>query len=107
MQVEICVDAKPIRIVKTVLYTVINAFVQKVLYSICRFLLTPLFLPFMLLKCVENVVLCAVGCKMGSFVKINKSFSLGCNLVPVKDLLTPPMPNICTVCLLSILEDEI
>ena len=31
-------------------------------------------------------------------MKINKNVSLGCNLVPVNDLLTPPMRNIDTVC---------
>lgn len=46
LQVEICVDANLIRIVKTVLYAVINAFVHKVLNNICIFLITPLFLPF-------------------------------------------------------------
>jgi hypothetical protein len=84
--------------VKTVLYAVINAFVQQVLNSICRFLITPLFPPFVSLNCIENFVLCAVVCKMCSFVKINKSFSLGCNVVPVNDLLPPPMRNIDTVC---------
>lgn len=69
-----------------------------VLNSICRFLITPLFLLFMPLKYVEDFVLCAVVCKMGSFVKINKSVSLGCNLVPVNALLTSPMRNIDTVC---------
>lgn len=98
LQVEICVDANLIRIVKTALYAVINAFVQKVLNSICRFSITPLFLPFMSLKCVESFVLRAVVCKMGSFVKINRSFILGCNLVTVNDLLTLPMRNIDTVC---------
>jgi len=98
LQVEICVDANLIRIVKTVLYAAINAFVHMVLNNICRFLITPLFLPFMSLKYVEDFVLCAVVCKVDSSVKINKNVSLACNLVPVNDLLTPPMRNIDTVC---------
>ena len=98
IQVEICVDTNLIRIVKTVLYAVINAFVQKVLNRMCRFLITPLFLPFVSLKCVEDFVLCAVVCKMSSFFIINKSFSVGYNLVPVEDLLTVPMRIIDTVC---------
>lgn len=98
LQVEICVDANLIRIVKTVLCAVINAFVHMVLNNICRFLITPLFLLFVSLKYVEDFVLCAVVCKMSSFVKINKNVSLVCNLVPVNDLLTPPMRNIDTVC---------
>jgi len=70
LQVKICVDANLIRVGKAVLYAVINGFVQKVLNSICRFVITHLFLPLMPLKCAENFVLCAIVCNMGSFMKI-------------------------------------